>query len=71
MSENIQTAFIGHVTRLTDKIDSYIHEPEKHEEVICLSDQLTVIFEKLKEVNDQFTSDRKSREHRERKWNLL
>ena len=55
------------MTRLTDKIDSYIHEPEKHEEVICLSDQLTVIFEKLKEVNDQFTSDRKSREHRERK----
>ena len=44
------------MTRLTDKIDSYIHEPEKHEEVICLSDQLTVIFEKLKEVNDQFTS---------------
>ena len=43
------------MTRLTDKIDSYIHEPEKHQEVICLSDQLTVIFEKLKEVNDQFT----------------
>ena len=44
------------MTRLTDKIDSCIYEPEKHEKLICLYDQLTVIVEKLKGFNDQFTS---------------
>ena len=51
-----QTAFICQVTRLINKIDSCIRDSKRPKKVVCLSDQLAVILEKLNGMNDQCIS---------------
>ena len=46
--KNSRKAFIGHVTRLINKIHGAIGNGENTEKVLCLTEQLNVIFEKLK-----------------------
>ena len=46
--KNSRKAFIGHVTRLTNKIHQAIGNLENTEKILCLTEQLNVILEKLK-----------------------
>ena len=46
--KNSRKAFIGHVTRLINKIHEAKENLENTEKVLCLTEQLNVIFEKLK-----------------------
>ena len=46
--KNSRKAFIGHVTRLLNKIHEAKENLENTEKVLCLTKQLNVIFEKLK-----------------------
>ena len=54
--KNIRTAFVGHVTRLISKIETCIFNSDKFEKIFCLKDQLTVIFDRLKAVDNKFIS---------------
>ena len=46
--KNRRKAFIGHVTHLINKIHEAIENLENTEKVLCLTEQLNVIFVKLK-----------------------
>ena len=46
--KNSRKAFIGHVTRLINKIHEAKENLENTEKALCLTEQLNVIFEKLK-----------------------
>ena len=54
--KNIRTAFVGHVARLISKIETCIFNSDKVEKILCLKEQLAVILEKLKAVNNKFVS---------------
>ena len=46
--KNSRKAFIGQVTSLINKIHGAIEKGENTEKVLCLTEQINVIFEKLK-----------------------
>ena len=54
--KNSRTAFVGHVTRLISKIETCIFNSDKVGKILCLKEQLAVILEKLKAVNNKFVS---------------
>ena len=54
--KNSRTAFVGHVTRLISKIGTCIFKSDKVEKTLCLKEQLAVILEKLKAVNNKLIS---------------
>ena len=54
--KNCRKAFVGHVTKLICKIETCIFNSEKVGKILCLKEQLTVILEKLKAVNNKFIS---------------
>ena len=48
--KNSRKAFIGHVTRLINKIHEATENLENTEKVLFLAEQLNVIFKKLKDT---------------------
>ena len=52
--KNSRKAFIGHVTRLINKIHEAIDNLENTEMVLCLTEQLNVMFKKLKGTTFNF-----------------
>ena len=50
------SAFIGHITRLINKIDKKLSLNNNFKTIKCLEDQLDHILEILKSVNDEYTS---------------
>ena len=54
--KNSRRAFVGHVTRLISKIETCIFNSDKVEKILCLKEQLAVILDKLKKVNNKFIS---------------
>ena len=53
--KNSRKAFLGHVISLINKIHEAIENLENTEKVLCLTEQLNVIFEKLKGTIFNFT----------------
>ena len=51
--KNNRTAFAVHVTKLISKIETCFFNSDKVEKIFCLKEQLAVILEKLKVVNDK------------------
>ena len=49
--KNSSKAFIGHVTRLINKIQEAIENLENTEKVLCLTEQLNVIFMLILNIN--------------------
>ena len=54
--KNSRTVFVGHLTRLICKIETCICNSDKVEKIFCLREQLAVILETLKAINNKFIS---------------
>ena len=53
------------MTRLISKIETFIFNSDKVEKILYLKEQLTVILQKLKAVNNKFISLNKNKEDTE------
>ena len=51
-----RSAFIGHITRLINKINEKLSLNDNFKTIKCLEEQLYQILEKLKGVNDEYIS---------------